>query len=165
VSFAAHALHGKPEFCTRVATDPAFTLAFVHELRRFYPFVPLLGARARHDLAIGGDEIPTRGLLVLDVFGHLHDPHWWRQPNRFDPARFLGFEVDPFTLIPQGGGDVRTGHRCPGEDITVAALCGLVARLAAMTYEMRTPVDQVPLHRIPALPKGGTVIRRVKLPV
>ena len=45
VTFAAHALQQWPEHRPRVV-DPQFRLAFINEVRRYYPFVPFIGARA-----------------------------------------------------------------------------------------------------------------------
>src|SRR3712207_8375208 len=52
--------------------------------------------------------------------------------SRFDPDRFLNGSVDLDTLVPQGGGEAATGHRCPGESVTLAMLA-VAARVLART--------------------------------
>jgi hypothetical protein len=47
--------------------------------------------------------------------------------------------------IPQGAGDARTGHRCPGEDVTVALLASLAVRLARPHYDV--PEEDLTIRR------------------
>lgn len=154
VAFAAHAMDMWPRHQSRMrAGDDDFTLAFTHEVRRFYPFAPFLGGRATRDLFFQGEPIPAGTLVLLDVYGQNHDPELWTDPYRFDPDRFLGQEIGEFTLIPQGGGDPRTGHRCPGERITIALLGTLSRRLAELDHYLPPQRTGIDLSRIPALPR------------
>ena len=69
-------------------------------------------------------------------------------------------DIGESELVPQGGGDPRTGHRCPGEQITVALLAALAPRLARLPADI--PADQdlsISLRRIPARPASGVVLR------
>jgi fatty-acid peroxygenase len=61
-------------------------------------------------------------------------------------------------LVPQGGGDPRTGHRCPGEKITIALLAALVVRLAELDYDVPEQDLGISLRRIPARPRSGFVL-------
>ncbi|MER7890141.1 cytochrome P450 [Micromonospora sp. NPDC094482] len=159
VAFAGHALHCWPAHRDRLgAADPAFTEAYAHEVRRFYPFAPFVGGRAVRDLAWEGVRIPAGAIVLLDLYGQNHDPRLWPEPYRFRPERFLGREIGAFELVPQGGGDPRTGHRCPGELITVALLRNLAARLARLAYTVPEQDLRIPLHRIPTRPVDGLVI-------
>ncbi len=159
VAFAAHALDRWPHHATRLrAGDDEFTAAFTHEVRRFYPFAPFLGGRAARDLVFQGESIPAGTLVLLDVYGQNHDPDLWDDPYAFRPERFLGREIGDFDLIPQGGGDPRTGHRCPGEKITVALLGTLVQRLSRLDYYLPPQTTDIDLSRIPAIPRS-----RIKL--
>jgi fatty-acid peroxygenase len=156
VAYAGHALHRWPEHRAALS-DPAYATAFAHELRRFYPFVPCLGARARTAQRLADDSVDVAAgtLVLLDVYGHLHDELWWDGPDAFRPERFRVRLIDPFTLIPQGGGDMRTGHRCPGEDATVEALRVIAPRLATMPYSVPDQDLRIPLRRIPAHVNSG----------
>ena len=82
--------------------------------------------------------MPSGRRVLLDVFGTLHDPAIWPDPERFDPDRFSGVEPDAYTLIPQGGGDVATGHRCPGERHAIE-LIKSVARFLGCSLAMLLP--------------------------
>ncbi|MBW5486640.1 cytochrome P450, partial [Streptomyces bambusae] len=161
VTFGAHALHRDPELRAelRAAEGPAYETAFAHEVRRFYPFAPFAGGLAAADLTWHGELIEKDSLVLLDLFGQNHDPALWHEPFRFDPGRFLGRRPGRDELVPQGGGDVHRGHRCPGEDITVRVLAALCTELARTEYEVPQEQDlRIPLHRIPTLPRSGFVI-------
>src|SRR3712207_8731320 len=80
-------------------------------------------------------------LPIFDLYGQNHDPALWGDPYAFRPERFLTAdgvvrEIGAFELVPQGGGDPRTGHRCPGEQITVALLAALAVRLARLDADV-----------------------------
>ncbi|EFL37606.1 cytochrome P450 152A1 [Streptomyces griseoflavus Tu4000] len=165
VAFTAHALHTWPEHRAPLAEgDPPFTAAFAHEVRRFYPFVPFLGGLAARDLHWRGEWIPAGGLVVLDVYGQNHDESLWGDPYTFRPRRFLERPVQRDELIPQGGGDPATGHRCPGEGVTVGVLEALAVRLARMEYTVPEQNLTVPLHRVPTRPQSGVLLSGVRPP-
>ncbi|AEB44960.1 cytochrome P450 [Micromonospora maris] len=159
VTFAGHALHRWPEHRGRLRQgDAVFAEAFAHEVRRFYPFAPFIGGRARTDLTWRGTDIPAGAIVLLDLYGQNHDARLWPDPYRFDPDRFVGREIGAFDLVPQGGGDPRTGHRCPGEQITVALLKALAVRLARLDHQVPAQDLDIPLHRIPTRPVSGLVM-------
>jgi fatty-acid peroxygenase len=159
MAYAGHALDRWPvNRATLRAGDDDFTAAFTLELRRFYPFVPFLGGRAVRDLRFQGTEIPPGTLVLLDVYGQHHDPRVWAEPYAFRPERFLGRPPGAYEMIPQGGGDPRTGHRCPGEKITNALLATLVQRLVRLDYYLPPQDMTIDLSRIPARPRSGLQI-------
>ncbi|POX51341.1 cytochrome P450 [Streptomyces sp. Ru71] len=165
VAYAAHALHRWPEHRERLrAGDMAYAAAFTHEVRRFYPFVPYLGGLAAEDLTWRGVTVPAGGLVLLDVFGQNHDAGLWGDPYTFRPERFLEHVVDRDELIPQGGGDPRTGHRCPGEGLTIGVLEALALRLAGLDYTVPAQDLRISLRRIPAQVADGFVLRDVRVP-
>jgi len=159
VAFAGKALYEHPDWRRRIADgDETALAAFVQEVRRLYPFVPVLAARIRTAQDVLGVPLPRGGLVVLDVHGTDHDPADWPDPDRFDPNRFLQGGVDLDTLVPQGGGDVTTGHRCPDEAVTLTMLA-VAARVLARTPHGVPPQDLgYDLSRIPTLPRSGVVL-------
>ncbi|MEW9550225.1 cytochrome P450 [Nonomuraea sp. NPDC050783] len=163
VAYAAHALHRWPEHRARLrAGDRAFAEAFSQEVRRFYPLAPFVGGLAARDLTWRGHDIPEGSLVLLDLYGQNHDPGLWPEPYTFDPERFLDRPIDPYELVPQGGGDPRTSHRCPGDDITVTLLRELVIRLARLEYDVPPQDLGISLRRIPARPADGMVLAGVR---
>ncbi|WP_329253051.1 cytochrome P450 [Streptomyces canus] len=162
VAYAGHALR-TPGVKERLREDdPAYAVAFAHELRRFYPFAPFLGGRAVTDLEWRGEPIPSGTLILLDLYGQNHDSGLWDEPYAFAPQRFVGRPPHRDELVPQGGADRATGHRCPGEDITVALLAALGPRLARLEYDVPEQDLRIPLTRIPARVRSGFVIQDVR---
>ncbi|WP_371129716.1 cytochrome P450 [Streptomyces sp. 2231.1] len=132
LTFAAHALHRRPEHRKQLAGgDASYARAYGHEVRRSYPFAPFVGGLAATDLHWDGQDIPAGSMVLLDLYGQNHDPRVWPDPYAFDPSRFLDREHDRDTLVPQGGGPA-AHHRCPGEDVTLTVLETSPPRLATL---------------------------------
>lgn len=160
IVFAALALHRHPHHAERVARGSDDEIvAFVNEVRRFYPFFPFIGGRATRDTEIGGGYIEAGDWALLDLYGTNHDPRLWQDPETFRPERFDGEEPATNALIPQGGGDHFGGHRCAGEWLTLAVVC---RTLGLLTTEMRYTVPEqnlaIDFRNIPAAPASGFVI-------
>jgi fatty-acid peroxygenase len=167
VGFAAHALHRWPEHRERLCTgEPAFATAFAHEVRRYYPFAPFIGGRSPREVEWDGERVPAGSMVLLDLFGQAHDPQLFPQPYAFRPQRFLTGgevrEIGAWELVPQGAGDPRTGHRCPGEDVTVEVLAALAVRLARLEHTLPEQDLGISLGRIPARPASGVVLTGVR---
>jgi fatty-acid peroxygenase len=159
ITFAGRALHEHTEWRQRIAAgDEEALAAFVQEVRRLYPFVPVLAARARRRQDVLGVPLRRGGLVVLDVHGTDHDPEHWPDPDRFDPDRFLLGSIEPDALVPQGGGDVATGHRCPGEPIALAMLAAAVRTMARLPTTLPPQDLDYDLSRIPTRPRSGVVL-------
>jgi fatty-acid peroxygenase len=165
VAYSAHALIRWPENRKRLADgDAADAEAFAHEVRRFYPFAPFIGGRAARDVEFDGERIPHNAMVLLDLYGQNHDAALWEDPYAFRPERFLtpeghGREIGEFELVPQGGGDPRTNHRCPGEQLTVALLSALAVRLARLQFDVPDQDLSISLRRIPARVADGVRLR------
>ncbi|WP_405652241.1 cytochrome P450 [Streptomyces sp. RK9] len=165
LTFAGHALHRWPEHRKLLADgDAAYARAFAHEVRRFYPFAPFVGGIAAADLLWDGQDIPAGSMVLLDLYGHNHDPDLWPTPYLFDPGRFVGREPGRDELVPQGGGDPATNHRCPGEDVTLKVLETLVPLLAALRYDVPEQNLRIPLRRMPTAPRSGFVMTPLPQP-
>jgi fatty-acid peroxygenase len=162
-TFCAHALHRFAHTRTALTNDRA-RLAFVQEVRRFYPFFPMVAAVASRPVKHQGATIPKGRRVVLDIYGTNHDPESWPEPHAFHPARFEGWHGDPFTLIPQGGGDHATGHRCPGEWFTIGILQQVVRWLVdEVAYDVPRQDLRLNMTALPALPKGRMELHNLRL--
>jgi fatty-acid peroxygenase len=160
LGFSGHALARWPAYRERLAAgDPAFAVAWAHEVRRFYPFAPFIGGRAPRAVEWDGERVPAGAMVFLDLYGQDHDERLWGDPYTFRPERFLGREIGASDLVPQGAGDPRTGHRCPGEEVTVALLSALAVRLARLDADVPEQDLSISLRRIPARPASGVVLR------
>ena len=137
VTYSVLALSADSALRERIAADePGVVEAFAHEVRRLYPFVPLLAAVATRDFTWMGQSVRRGQLVVLDVVGSSRDPAAWPRPDEFDVNRFRGREPGAFELLAQGGGDARTGHRCPGERLAVELVKNAARRLSAVPWTL-----------------------------
>ncbi|MFD1718403.1 cytochrome P450 [Georgenia deserti] len=163
LAFAAVALIEHPAWYEEFAAGKEADLeGFVHEVRRRYPFFPAVPGRARETFAWHGEEVAAGALVILDLYGTNHDPALWDRPEAFVPERFRDWDGDPDTLIPQGGGDVATGHRCPGENITIELMKETVRQLTrGMQYRVPVQDLSIALNRPPALPREGVLLSDV----
>ncbi|MDD5935527.1 MAG: cytochrome P450, partial [Clostridiales bacterium] len=164
VVFEALAMKDYPECLERLRNcDSEYTEMFCQEVRRFYPFGPFIGAKAKFDFAWNGYYIKKNSLVVLDLYGTNHDPNLWNKPNRFHPVRFAMREECLYDLIPQGGGKIKTGHRCAGDVLTVKIMEVFADYLAnQIHYEVPKQNLGYSLRKFPTLPESGFVMRKIR---
>src|SRR5690606_38655041 len=122
---------------------------------------PMLPGWAVTDIDFDGQHLAAGGRVVIDIQGTDLDTRAWEHPHRFDPNRFLSHpDYERLTaFIPHGGGDVRTGHRCPGEKLAIA---GLAAAIATLSDPRLTVLDsglRVDRRRLPTMPASGGTVR------
>lgn len=129
-------------------------------MRRYYPFFPAVPGRVVEPFTWQGKEIAAGEFAVVDLYGTNHHPDLWDRPEVFDPARFRGWSGNPDTLVPQGGGEAATGHRCPGESVTISLMKEAVRQLTRHTA-IEVPVQDlsIRLNHFPALPREGVLLR------
>ncbi len=155
IVWMAHALLSDPGLRTRLAdADTAYRRAFVDEVRRYYPFFPAVMARVSDTFSWHGQQFDEGARVFLDLHGTNRDERHWDNPGQFMPGRFLGEQRHPYAFIPQGGGDVATGHRCPGEPVTVSIMLATLDFLLARVTNDPVPTAKLKIdaHRLPALP-------------
>lgn len=163
VTFVALALHQHPEWARRLRDDPELTEPFVQEVRRFFPFFPFATAKVRRDFEWNGYRFPEGQRVLLDLYATNHDPKVWDAPSRFDPERFVDWEGDRFDLVPQGGGDHATGHRCAGEWTTIGIMRSATRLLLdEMDYDVPEQDLRIVRGKVPALPASGFVMTDVR---
>jgi len=162
IAFTAVALEQHPQWRERVATSDDDLEAFVQEVRRYYPFFPAVVGKARKEFDFNGEHVPAGRRVVLDLYGTDHHPNSWSNPEVFDPDRFTHWADDRYTLIPQGGGDYATGHRCAGEWAVLDLMRTAVRLLTTeMTYQLPQQDLTVRLNRIPAIPESRVVLTHI----
>nr|QWK52394.1 cytochrome P450 71B28-1 [Isatis tinctoria] len=87
----------------------------VKEIFRLHPAAPLLLPRetASH-IKIQGYDIPPQTQILINVYTIARDPKLWKNPDEFNPDRFLDSSIDyrglNFELLPFGSGR----RICPG---------------------------------------------------
>ncbi|GAA3274939.1 cytochrome P450 [Sphingomonas yabuuchiae] len=164
IVFAALALVEHPDARAFVTGGENERLeAFAQEVRRYYPFFPVVGGRALEPFGWRGRGFRKGDWVLLDLYGTNHDERIWEDPNSFRPKRFLEWDNNPYSFIPQGGGDVRSNHRCPGEPITVEIIKRAIDMLAnRLDYDLPPQDLSVSRSRMPAVPKSRLVITNVR---
>ncbi|MER7797386.1 cytochrome P450 [Microbacterium sp. NPDC096154] len=155
VTFALHALHRHPEWAERIRRAERSAARWTaDEVRRFYPFFPMVGGIATAPFELGGEQLQQGQWLMLDLYGTDHSPALWERPDAFDPARFAS--ASPTAVVAQGVGDRLAAHRCPGELATTDLLVATLELLAQGPGLTVPPQDlRISLRRIPAEPQGG----------
>lgn len=133
------ALHGRRPTAADLTRLP-WTTACLQESQRYYSAVWMIAREAVEDDVIDGHHI-RRGTTVLVPIHHIHhDERWWPDPERFDPARFLGAHERPRSAyLPFGGGR----RICIGQSF---ALMEMV--LMAAILSQRFTFDVVPDHPV-----------------
>lgn len=164
VTFVALSLLRYPNWQdTFAAGEDADLAGFVNEVRRLFPFFPLIGGRAREAFSWADHDFAMGDWVLLDLYGTNHDARLWEHPEAFRPERFRTWSGDPDTLIPQGAGGYEEDHRCPGEPMTIALMAQAVRLLTRATrYEVGVQDFGIDLSFMPAVPKDGFLIHDVR---
>lgn len=164
IVFAALALHRYPQTrATLLEGGTAEIENFVQEVRRYYPFFPVLAARVREDFEWCGYRFPKHRRVLLDLYGTDHDGRLWADPEEFRPSRFRDWNGSAYSFISQGGGEHYRHHRCAGEWITIELMKLAVAFLVhGMRYEVPEQELAYSPRRVPTAPKSGFVIREIR---
>ncbi len=89
-------------------TDMPFTQAIINECMRLCAPVPMgVMHTAAEDTTFMGYSIPKGTMFIANIWGVHNDPDTWKDPNKFDPTRFLdehGQIVENEALIPFSAG-------------------------------------------------------------
>ena len=138
--------------------------SFIQELRRYYPFFPMLPAISLREVEVDGYTIPKDSWVALDIYGTDHDPRHIENPEIFkvdryvDNAKDISYEEE-YEMIAQGGGDFRSMHRCAGEWITLHTLRVLSDHLVNK-FDFTIPDQdfEIALDQFPTYPKDGVLL-------
>jgi len=164
ITFGAKALAEHAPYRKLLQRNDDYAHLFAQEVRRNFPFGPFLGARVREEFTWQGYRFPKGTLTLLDIYGINHDPRLWEEPDTFWPERFENREPTPFDMLPQGGGDYLSGHRCAGEWITLSVLKQAMHFLARrLRYDVPPQDLSYDLTRMPTMPRSGFIMRNVRL--
>lgn len=164
IALSALALHSFPEKKEKLKmSDATYQKMFVQEIRRYYPFFPVAPAIVKKDFLWDGHDFKEGTLVLLDLYGNNHHPSLWKNPNEFMPERFENWDKSPFDLIPQGGGEYVSGHRCAGEWLTIEVMkkC-LDIMVNKMDYTVPPQDFEIKMNEMPSVPKSGFIMENVK---
>jgi len=136
-----------------------WTDAVLSEAMRLYPPIMGLARRPLDDFEVCGHRIPKDSFVGIIPWVVHRDPHWWPQPERFAPQRWVqappadgradeltGHAVAPgrprLAYLPFGGG----ARQCIGH-----AFSRMEGVMALATLGRRWEFEPVPGHRVEAL--------------
>lgn len=164
VALSALALYDFPQQKEKLqADDETYKKMFVQEIRRYYPFFPVAPAIVKQDFLWGGHDFKEGTLVLLDLYGNNHHPSLWEQPNEFSPERFKDWDKSPFDLVPQGGGEYITGHRCAGEWLTIEVMKRCIDIMVnKMDYTVPKQDLSISMKQMPSVPQSGFIMSHVK---
>ncbi|XP_042016944.1 carnosic acid synthase-like [Salvia splendens] len=104
--------------------------ATIKELLRYHPVAPLLSPHvAERETEVNGYIIPKDTKVFVNFWAISRDPNIWKNPDSFEPERFLDSEIDfrgqHYELIPFSSGR----RNCPGMPLASRMLPCMVATM------------------------------------
>lgn len=164
ITFVAVALYENPECKDKLKKEDSLYLEmFCQEVRRYYPFSPFVGAKVIKSFRWKQCVFKKNTLVLLDLYGMMHDEKLWKQPYRFNPDRFKDRKECLYDLMPQGGGNIQKGHRCAGDILTLKVMMAFTDYLVnKIEYTVPKQDLCIPLNKIPTLPRSGFVMKNVR---
>ena len=167
LSWAVYLVSQAPEVRERLeaeidAAGPAedlaampYARAVIEEAMRLYPPVPFMSRSAVAADRIRGFRIPKGSLVMIAPWVLHRHKTLWRDPDRFDPSRFLPGAreaIDRFAYLPFGAGP----RICIGAAFSLQEAVLVLAKVvAAVRLEMQPDHEVMPVHRVTLRPSGG----------
>jgi len=140
-----------------------FATACIAEAMRLYPPAWILEREVTEELVLDGYLIPVGAIVVASQYALHRDPRWWKDPEVYDPARWLddtgAFDEDApgqprGAWFPFGAG----ARQCIGESFAWTEAALVLARLARQWAPQS--LTQPRLHAAVTLrPEGGLPAR------
>ena len=127
--------------------------ASIKETLRLTPIIPMVARRLARPARIGGHDLPEGVVALASIYLTHRRPELWPDPERFDPARFIGRRIDPYHYYPFGGGT----RRCLGMAFASFEMKIVLATILSRVELARAPGAEVRLVRrgITFAPSGG----------
>jgi len=122
--------------------------AVAKETLRLNPVITEVGRRLARPLRVGGWDLPA-GIAVGPCIWLVHRrPDVWRDPERFDPTRFIGARPSPYEFLPFGGGS----RRCLGMSFALYEM-----RVVLATVLSRVEIASAPGYRMRVVRRSITL--------
>jgi cytochrome P450 len=135
------------------------TARAIKEALRLYPPAYALGRQAESDQQIGSYTIPAGSFVVVSQYATHRHPHFWDNPEAFDPARFTPKREGarhPHAYFPFGAGPRSCiGSRFATLEATIATAV-LLQRFRIHSQSEHVPLDT---QGVTLRPKGAVRIR------
>lgn len=149
-------LHGATPRPEDLPLLPVLRAVIMEVLRLYPPAYALFLRRATRDVTMPGFTIRKGDLVQITPYALHRDPRWFPQPERFDPARFLGSDAaPPKAYLPFGNGP----RICIGQGFGMMEVCLVIASLLQRWVPIAGRAEAVPEPRFSLRPRGGLAIR------
>jgi len=103
-----------------------YVVGVLNEAMRLYPPFWMIDRVALGDDVICDTEVPAGTTVVPYIYGVHHNENIWKDPDRFDPTRFLEkIKRPPFSHIPFGGGP----RVCIGQNMAVMQMLSAIVAI------------------------------------
>ncbi|CAN8016728.1 unnamed protein product, partial [Ixodes persulcatus] len=100
-----------------------YTMAVIWEMTRWKTLNRLNLPRDEEDFILNGFLIPKGNIVVAKLWAAHMDPKYWKNPEKFDPSRFLTQDGSALLPRPECLIPFSTGKRmCPGEFVATAQI-------------------------------------------
>jgi cytochrome P450 len=113
------AQHDEVDRCAALAArdgDREYLTRVVKEVLRLYPPAWIIGRETLRDVTLSdGSHIPAKTTVFMVPLLLHRKPQYFRNPDAFEPDRWLESEPPPFAYIPFGGG----ARRCNGDEFAL----------------------------------------------
>jgi cytochrome P450 len=76
----------------------------IREVLRVRPILPLIGRHVAKPFKLGNYLLQPGTRIAPSIYLAGHRPDVYKDPERFDPDRWIGVKPDPYTWLPFGGG-------------------------------------------------------------
>jgi cytochrome P450 family 110 len=139
------------------ALDSAYVDAFLSEVLRIHPVIPLVARELRAKTNISGLEIDAGVTVAPCIFLTHHRPELYTEPESFRPERFLERSYGPYEYLPFGGG----ARRCIGRSLALWEMKVVLSTvLPRVALELMDPEGVRPRRRsVTVGPSGGPGVR------
>jgi cytochrome P450 len=141
-----------------------YALAVIKEAMRLYPPAWLLARRAESADVLSGVAVPKGALVLMSPYVVHRHPAFWKDPERFEPRRFLDGGADDlprFAYFPFGGGP----RQCIGSAFALMEAQLILARVVQkLRVELADPGPVVPEPTVTLRPRGELRVRAVPVP-
>ena len=76
----------------------------IKETARLNPVLPIAARYLGKDMRIGNHEMLAGSIVLPCIYLTHRRAELWPEPESFNPGRFVGRRIDPYTFFPFGGG-------------------------------------------------------------
>lgn len=126
----------------RAGAEATWIDATIKEALRLTPVLPIVARRLQKDMTIGGVRLPAGVRAAPNIHLAHREPSAWPDPETFDPRRFIGTKVSPYSFLPFGGGS----RRCLGMAFSLFEM-RIVLAVLLRERDLRTASDRLVAER------------------